>query len=133
MFPNPKQLQITTTRQQGFTLLEVLVALAILAIALASVVKVSANQSLNAEHLRDKTMAHWVAMNQLTQLQISRHWPAQGTNTGKSEMGLREWHWQSKITNTRDDRVRQVEISVFRNSDDDASVTRLVSFIGQPF
>ena len=48
----------------GFTLLEVLVALAILAISLAVLLKISAQNANNAAYLRDKTFAHWIALNQ---------------------------------------------------------------------
>ena len=118
--------------QQGFTLLEILVALAILAIALASVIKVSSNQSVNTAHLRDKTLAHWVAMNQITQLQLTGQWPAIGKTRGTEEMGPHEWHWQAVVTETPDVRVRQVQIDVFRDRDDESSVSQLVSFLAQP-
>lgn len=120
------------TKQQGFTLLEVLVAMTILAIALASIIKISANQSINTEHLRDKSLAHWVAMNQIAQLQLTQQWPSTGKKSGTEEMGLHEWHWQSIVSDTPDSRVRRIQINVFRNRDDESPVTRLSSFLSQP-
>jgi len=119
-------------RNRGFTLLEVLVALAVLTIALAATIKVAANQSINAEHLRDKTLAHWVAMNQIAELQLTQAWPATGKKEGTEEMGLREWHWQYLVTDTPDTRVRRVQVDVFRNPDDRSPITQLSSFLAQP-
>jgi general secretion pathway protein I len=117
---------------RGFTLLEVLVALAVLTIALASTIKVTANQSINAEHLRDKTFAHWVAMNQIAELQLTQEWPAIGKKEGSEEMGLHEWYWQRIVIDTPDARVRRVQVDVYRNQDDQSPVTQLTSFLAQP-
>jgi general secretion pathway protein I len=117
---------------RGFTLLEVLVALAVLTIALASTIKVTANQAINAEHLRDKTLAHWVAMNQIAQLQLTREWLAKGKKEGSEEMGLHEWHWQRIVSDTPDTRVRRIQVNVFRDRDDQSPVTQLTSFLAQP-
>jgi general secretion pathway protein I len=120
------------SRQSGFTLLEVLVALAVLAIALASLVKVSASHTANFTHLRDKTLAHWVAMNQIAQLQMSNQWLAVGKKSGSEEMGPHEWHWKSVVTETPDSRVRQLTMEVYLNEDDESPTTQLVSFLSQP-
>ena len=118
--------------QRGFTLLEVLVAMTILAIALASIIKVSANQALNTEHLRDKTLAHWVAMNQIAEQQLTQQWPSTGKKNGTETMGQHEWHWQSIISDTPDNRVRRLQINVFRQRDDESPVVQLSSFLSQP-
>lgn len=120
------------SRDGGFTLLEILIALAILAIAFGSIITVAANQSVNVSYLRDKTLAHWVAMNQITELQINNKWPATGKQQGDEEMGLQKWHWQRTVSKTPDDRVRKMEIAVFRNRGDDEAVVRLISFLSQP-
>jgi general secretion pathway protein I len=120
------------SKNRGFTLLEILIALAILTIAFASIITVAANQSVNVGYLRDKTLAHWVALNQITELQVANEWPTIGKKQGDEEMGLTKWHWKRTVEKTPDDRVRKVEIAVFRNRDDEESVTRLVSFLSQP-
>lgn len=119
-------------RCRGFTLLEILIALAILTIAFASIITVSANQSVNVAYLRDKTLAHWLAMNQMTELQINNQWPSTGKQQGDAEMGLHKWHWVRTITKTPDERVRQIEIAIYRERGAEQAVTRLVSFLSQP-
>jgi len=119
-------------RQYGFTLLEILVALAILAIALSAIIKAASSQSLNTIHLREKTFAHWLAMNQITELQLTAQWPAKGKQEGEEELGPYTWHWVRSITDTPDERVRQVEIAIYHDKAEEHSVTRLISFLAQP-
>ncbi|HEX2238999.1 MAG TPA: type II secretion system minor pseudopilin GspI, partial [Gammaproteobacteria bacterium] len=70
---------------RGFTLLEVLVALAVIAIALASIIKVVGTGAANAGYLRDKTFAHWVAANRLVQMQIRNNaLPSSVPNVGQA-------------------------------------------------
>ena len=118
--------------QRGFTLLEILVALAILAVALASITKMASNQAVNTAHLRDKTLAHWVALNKIAELQLTADWPSKGKQQGSEEMGLHEWHWVRTVSDTPDDRVRQIEIAVYRDKRDERPVTSVVSFLAQP-
>lgn len=118
--------------QSGFTLLEVLVALTILAIALAAIIGAASNQALNTTHLRDKTLAHWVAMNRIAEMQLSAEWPAKGKLRGEEEMGLHAWHWVRTVTETPDPRVRQVDIAVYRDKQDERPVSSLTSFLPQP-
>jgi general secretion pathway protein I len=118
--------------QQGFTLLEILVALTILATALAAIITMATTQAVNTTHLRDKTLAHWVAMNQIAQLQLTADWPAKGKKQGKEEMGEHEWHWVRIIKETPDGRTRQVNIEVYFDKQDERPVTSLTSFLSQP-
>ncbi len=59
-------------RARGFTLLEVLVALAIFAMVAASVLSASARSLQNASRLEDKTLAMWIADNRLNELQMEQ-------------------------------------------------------------
>ncbi len=110
--------------KQGFTLLEVLVALAILAIALSAAMKVSIENAENASYLRDKTLAHWVAMNVLTEIQVRGEWPDQ--KKGSAMMADRKWYWTLKVSETVDDELRRLEVQVHKN---ESAVVSLVGFV----
>jgi len=114
--------------KQGFTLLEVLVALAILAIALAAAIKVSIENAENASYLRDKTLAHWVAMNVLTEIQVRGEWPALGQKKGSAMMAEREWYWTVKVSETVDDELRRLDVQV-HSRENEGAVVSLVGFV----
>ena len=86
----------------GFTLLEILVALAVIAIALAAIVGETSQRISSAARLTDRTLAHWVAMNQITTAQLSTAWPAVGNTNDSVEMAGREWFWTLKVSSTDD-------------------------------
>ena len=111
---------------QGFTLLEVLVALAVLAIALAAVIKVSSYYAENTIYLRDKTLAHWVAMNVLTDLQVQDKWPDLGKQEGS------KWYWVVNVEETPDKDLRQLEVQVYYRRQDKEPVTTLAGFMAAP-
>ncbi|MDQ4146194.1 MAG: type II secretion system minor pseudopilin GspI [Pseudomonadota bacterium] len=119
---------------RGFTLLEVLVALAVIAIALASIIKVVGTGAANAGYLRDKTFAHWVAANRLAQMQIRHNaWPTLGTEDGKAQMARRQWYWRTVTKNTPEPDMRRVDIEVRMEDDDDVPpITTLTGFIAKP-
>lgn len=85
------------TLQCGFTLLEVLVAMAVLALALGAVIKVGSQNISNTAYLRDRTYAHWVALNEMTQYRIALKTPQEGVQRGTSEMAGRQWYWSTNI------------------------------------
>jgi general secretion pathway protein I len=114
---------------QGFSLLEVLVALAVLAIALAAIIKVSGHYADNARYLSDKTLAHWVAMNVLTDLQIQDKWPDIGKQEGTAKMAERKWYWIINIEETPDKDLRRLEVQVYYHRQDSEPVTTLEGFM----
>lgn len=114
----------------GFTLLEVLVALAILAVALAAVIKTSADSAENLRYLREKTLAQWVASNVLTDIRVRGRWLTTGKEQGKSELAEREWYWTQTVSDTVDDRLREVKITVYAEPARLHALTQLTGFIG---
>lgn len=99
-------------RQSGFTLVEVLVAVAVLAIAMAAIITTMARQADNAGYLRQKTIAVWVAHNRLAELQLERSPPSTGRTEGRAEMSGAEWNWQTEIKATQDERLHRIDVSV---------------------
>ncbi len=76
-----------TNSEQGFTLLEVLVALTILAVALGALVKTGADHARNTMYLQERTMAHWAGQNVLAEFQTGMGSVAEGGRRGEMEMG----------------------------------------------
>ena len=122
--------------QGAFTLLEVLVALAVFSVAAISLMKVSESQLRMSQRMEEKTFAHWVALNMITEMQSSQDWPNIGEQTGKVSMAGREWKMVVKTQATPVSRVRRIDIAVGLApkdfTDDMENLTLLTGFIEQP-
>jgi general secretion pathway protein I len=99
-------------QQAGFTLVEVIVALAVVAVALGAIVQTVGNANYNAARLTEETMARWVASNHLTRLRLEKTWPDLGTEKGEESMAGRTWYWQQTIIQTPDTDLRKIEVRV---------------------
>ncbi len=119
------------TRQQGFTLVEVLVALLILAIALGAGIVTMSQQARNAEHLKHKTLGLWIAHNRLTEYQLLSEWPDTGETSGENEMSGVEWRWTTKVSETEDENLRRIDIRVLDPDDPDRTIAEIDGFIAQ--
>jgi general secretion pathway protein I len=117
----------------GFTLLEVMVALAVLAIALAAMIKGTAENAANAAYLRDKSFAQWVGMNVVAEQRLTGDWNEQGLQRGNEEMGLHTWYWSAKLSKTFDDDVRRLDVEVRGSDEREATpLITLVAFVPRP-
>jgi len=126
-------------RTRGFTLLEVLVALAIFAIV-AAVVLTSAGRSVNnAGRLETLTMAGWIADNRLTELQLHKPAPAAGREDLELEFGGRKWQTHSEVSMSGTPGLLRIRVWVATaeerrgansGSIEDRAVTSLTGFVG---
>jgi len=116
----------------GFTLIEILVALAVIAIGTAAVVAAVSGNVSNAAYLEDRTLAHWVAMNKVAELQVAEQWPSTGTQHGDSLMASRQWNWELKVSETNDPDVRRIDVTVFGGQDQKDTLAVLVAYVGRP-
>ncbi len=118
---------------RGFTLLEIMVALAVLALAMGAVIRAAADYTGNQSYLRDRTLTAWVARNVLVQHQLEQQWPDVGEREGTLEMGRREWQWLANISQTDEERLRRIDVEVRALDADDADpITVLSGFLKQP-
>lgn len=117
-------------KQKAFTLLEVLVALAVLTLGLGTVIKVAGGQASQLAYLKDKTIALWVANNKANEIQLDK-WPQVGTSSGHEFMANQEWRWQVKVSNTADKDLRRLDIEVNQANEEGEPIVRLISFSGK--
>jgi general secretion pathway protein I len=118
-------------RRTGFTLLEVLVALAVIAVALTAVMQNFGQGVDIVVALRERTTALWIAQNRLANHYVAHDWPAADTSEGTTDMAGREWRWREQVTTTPDADVRRVEIEV-RVAPGREAAARLVGFLPKP-
>ena len=97
-------------------LLEVIVALAVFSIAAVSITKSLGEQMANMPILEERTMAQWVAHNQMVDARLEPKFPEIGRKDGQTELANKDWYWRKEVIKTTDDNFRMIRISV---SDDE--------------
>jgi general secretion pathway protein I len=124
---------LTVRRTEGFTLLEVLVALSVLALSMGAVIKATSDYTVSHSYLRDKTLSSWVARNVLVQYRITAEWPGVGERKGTLEMGSQEWAWTGKISQTDEDDLRRLDVEVRpMEAEDSEPLAVLSGFVQRP-
>ncbi len=117
-------------RLAGFTLIEVLVALAVLAIAMSAVMRALAQGIDVAAEMRLRTVALWVAQDRLTLQRLARTWPAIDTRDDRTTLLGTEWRVREKVSGTEAPEVRRIDIEV-RGPGDDHVLARVSGFLTQ--
>jgi general secretion pathway protein I len=114
---------------RGFTLIEVIIALAILAIALAATGRATHGSADSSAMLKTKLLATWVAQNRLAELQLADKLPDKGERSGEAEQGGLRFAWKENITQTKNQSILRVEIAVSAAGAPDYVATKLVGFL----
>jgi len=116
---------------RGFTLIEVVVALAILGIGMLAVFKTIGDTVNNVEVLRDRSFAQWIADNRITEVRLTGEMPSVEETAGEVEFAGRQWHWVSTVSQTQVRGMRRIDVSVRRDEDpEDSSIVTLSGFVG---
>lgn len=116
----------------GFTLVEILVALAIMAIALTAGMRALTQATDTASALKARTLALWVAQNRLAAAQIATPWPALGNYTGEADQAGTPFVWQATISTTPNPAFHRIDIAVAEPASPDYVIARLTGFLGNP-
>ena len=113
---------------RGFTLIEVLVALAILAVALAAALRSATLAADGTLELKERLLATWVAQNRVAEYTTRALWPEIGTRAGNAEQGGVAFAWRETVSATPNPRFRRVEVMVYGPRAPERAVATLVGF-----
>ena len=117
---------------RGFTLVEVLVALAIVSIALLAALR-AAGQGTNAVgELRSRLLAGWVAENRLAEHRARGDWLALGIGRGTQSQGGVAFAWREEVIATPNPAFRRVDVFVSAPAEESRALARLTGFVVQP-
>jgi general secretion pathway protein I len=118
-------------KSSGFTLLEVLLAMAVFAIAGVSLLGAAGNNFTHISNLETKMLASWIASNQLVATSIDTTWPPKNNKKGQVTMAGREWYWQQKVIKTTDKDMRAILMEVRLTEGDKQAVTSLITYLSK--
>jgi general secretion pathway protein I len=117
--------------KSGFTLIEVMLAMAVFAVAGVALLGVADNNYRHISHLEEQMFANWVASNQLVEVSLDKTWPPKNNRKGKVEMAGRSWHWQQKVVKTANKEMRAVTMEVRLDEDEELVTTSLTTYLAQ--
>jgi general secretion pathway protein I len=119
-------------KRAGFTLIEVLVALAIVAVALIAALRVAGQGANNAVELRARLFAGWIAENRLAEHRARADWLPTGIQNGTERQGGIEFAWREEVITTPNPAFRRVDVFVFLPSAETRSLAHLAGFVVNP-
>jgi general secretion pathway protein I len=118
-------------RGPGFTLVEVLVALAIVAFGLGALLTTTTESARASSYLREKTLAQWIALNRITEARLAGQPPADEEMTGDIEYAGQNWRWELKTLKTPVKGIVRLEARVaLADSDAEAWPGLATGFMG---
>lgn len=115
---------------KGFTLIEVVLAMAIFALASLAALSAASGHLRSVGELENRTFATMVAANRMAEMHYERRWPPVNDAQGEVELAGKQWHWQQQVTQTVTDDLQEVTIIV-RLDPDGPEEARLSSFVGR--
>ncbi len=116
--------------QRGFTLVEVMVALVVVALSLTGIAVVLGDMLNNANWLKESTYASWIAQNRIVELRAANEFPETDETTGTVTYANSEWSWRAVVTETGIENLWRVDVSVSRPGGD--NIRTVTGFIGEP-
>lgn len=119
-------------RQSGMTLIEVMAALVIFALAGTAVMKSAAEHLSSVSQVEEVTFATWVANNRLNEMKLTGTWPPKNNVRGTMEMADRTWYWQQVVTKTTDDDLRAVEVNVGQDPQYEYFQANVITYVSKP-
>ena len=97
---------------RGFTLIEVLVALAIVVIGMAAVLGAVSSSADTASYMRDKTLAEWIALNQVATTRLQQQPPTKGSTDGELDYAGRHWRWHQDVNDGEFPGILRIDVTV---------------------
>lgn len=122
-------------RNKGFTLLEVMIAMVIVSLGIIAVFG-QINQSVaGASYLRSKTLAHWIAIDQITEMRLKQAYPAVNESTDEIEMAGILWQYTIQVSDMPElplGNLRRIDVSVSFEDTPDSILATAIGFISPP-
>ncbi len=118
-------------RLSGMTLIEVMVALAIIGLALTAATIAVGQVISSANSMRDRTYANWIAQNQLAQFRLAGELPETGRTTGEVFYAGIDWAWEASVSETGVENLLRVDVAV-SFPDREGTIWTVTGFVGPP-
>ena len=122
----------TSARERGFTLIEILVALAIVAVGVGAALKAASLFSSNAYDLKVRLFADWAAQNHLNTYRLDEAFPDLGQSRASCPIANEDFVCVDTVSATVNPLMRRVEIRVVRPNDERVALSRLVGTLLKP-
>ena len=118
-------------RNRAFTLIEVMVALAIIALSLTAVAAKMGRMIDTSNSMQERTYASWIAQNKITEMRLENVLPEATTTSGDVEYANRNWRWRAVVTETGIENLFRVDVEI-TSADSNSVIRKVTGFIGEP-
>lgn len=123
--------QRSTCQHSGFTLIEVMVALAIIGLSLLALAAKMGQMIDTANVMRERTYASWIAQNKIAELRLANVVPEVSSSSGELDYASVEWGWRAVVSETGVENLFRVDVEVSYAGSEDV-IRTVTGFIGEP-
>ena len=120
-----------TGRMRAFTLVEVMVALAIIALSLTAVAAKMSRMIDTSNSMQERTYASWIAQNKITEMRLANVLPEVTTSSGDLDYADRNWRWRAVVAETGIENLYRVDVEI-TSADSNVVIRKVTGFIGEP-